>query len=193
MSELAVSDLEYLGDLAEQTRHGRNFKSANVVGRYNRGWAISPAFERAKAARPAKPVPPPAIIETPIEVATPAPSALPEITDYQSLISCLRARADGLQISRESISELAGLPDRYAAKVLSLSSVKRVGMISLGPLLSALSIKLVAVVVDEEALKRNRVRYVERDKAHTKSAKDRWERPPGMPTRRQTARSGDPE
>jgi hypothetical protein len=44
---------------------------------------------------------------------------------------------------------------------------------SLGPLLSALSIKLIAVI-DDETLERNRSRYVQRDEQRTKSAKGRW-------------------
>lgn len=98
---------------------------------------------------------------------------LAEITDYNSLLAALRARADELQISRETIDAVAGLPERYSNKLLSLSMIKRIGMTSLGPLLGALSLKLIAVS-DDEAFERNRPRYEPRDKAHTTSAKARW-------------------
>jgi len=46
----------------------------------------------------------------------------------------MRARADELGVSRELISELAGLPSGYAGKVIGPGQVKRVGMTSLGAL-----------------------------------------------------------
>ncbi|WP_315729136.1 hypothetical protein [Bradyrhizobium sp. SZCCHNS2015] len=114
---------------------------------------------------------------------------LAEVADYEDLVRALRDRADQLAISRETIDALAGFPDRYAVKILTLStpkpvsadrtrdsrgSVRRIGMTSLGPLLGALSLKLL-VVEDLEALERNRSRYAERSHAHTVSAKARWE------------------
>jgi hypothetical protein len=56
-----------------------------------------------------------------------------------------------------------------ASKILSLSHVRRVGLISLGPLLDTLGLKLIAVS-DEEALERNRSRYKPRDDPHFRSA-----------------------
>jgi hypothetical protein len=165
-------------------------KPAHFRSRY--GFALSPQFARAKAAREPKPVtvasnPPPAPApqrpssdepESIVVVLDPI-AELAEITDYTSLLAALRARADELEISRELLSELAGFPDRYASKLLSLKQVKRIGMTSLGSLLSALSLKLVAIV-DDEALERNRERYIPRDQAHTTSAKARWQRPAGL-------------
>jgi hypothetical protein len=157
--------------------------SKGVRGLY--GFAISPQFERARAARDPKPVQEAA---KPIAVEAPQPlirtASNTEVRSYDDLISALRARADQLAISREAISELAGLPDRYAAKVLSLGQVKRIGMASLGPLLGALSLKLI-VISDDEALERNRGHYATRDAAHLKSANARWSPQPGQkPPRR---------
>jgi len=70
----------------------------------------------------------------------------------------LRSRADQLEVSREMISEIAGLLERYANKVLSLKGERRIGMQSLGSLLGALGLKLIAVE-DTAALERNRTRY----------------------------------
>jgi hypothetical protein len=47
---------------------------------------------------------------------------LAEIVDYDTLILALRDRANALEISRETISDVAGLPDRYASKLLSRKS-----------------------------------------------------------------------
>jgi hypothetical protein len=85
-----------------------------------------------------------------------------EITDYDSLISVLRGRAEELDISRETIDHIAGLPERLASKILGLSQVRRIGMESLGPLLDTLGLKLIPVP-DEAALERNRTRLVKRN------------------------------
>ncbi len=66
---------------------------------------------------------------------------LAEIVDYDTLIVAPRARADELEISRETISGVAGLSDRYASKVLSLRRIRRIGLESLGPLLDVLGLK----------------------------------------------------
>ena len=92
---------------------------------------------------------------------------LAEITDYDTLVVALRARADQLEVSRETISDLAGLPDRYASKLLSLRHVRRIGLESLGPMLSALGLKLI-VVEDQAALKRCGSRLVKRNKSQVR-------------------------
>jgi hypothetical protein len=104
--------------------------------------------------------------------------ALAEITDYDSLIQALRARANELSISRETIDNLAGLPDRYANKVLSTGGRKRIGMQSLGLLLGALGLKLIAVP-DEEALARNRSRMVPRQEFQVRNRGKRKHRAGG--------------
>ena len=76
---------------------------------------------------------------------------LAEIIDYDGLVVALRARADQLEVSRETISDLAGLPDRYASKLLSLRHVRRIGLESLGPLLDTLGVRLV-LIEDGDAL-----------------------------------------
>lgn len=87
---------------------------------------------------------------------------LAEITDYDSLIAALRVRADQLEISRATIDDIAGLCDRYASKILSLSKAKRIGLETLGPILGALGLKLIAVQ-DDEATERYRARRVKRN------------------------------
>jgi hypothetical protein len=92
---------------------------------------------------------------------------LAEIADYDDLLRALRARADHLEVSRELIDNLAGLSDRYASKVLSLSKTKRIGLETLGPILGALGMKLIAVQ-DDAALERNRPRMVKRNKSQVR-------------------------
>jgi hypothetical protein len=95
-----------------------------------------------------------------------------DITDYDSLHAVLRARAEALAISRATIDHISGLQDGFSAKILSPNKLRSVTIRSLGPLLSTLALKLVAVP-DDEAFARNRSRYVRRDESHYVSARKR--------------------
>jgi hypothetical protein len=72
---------------------------------------------------------------------------------YACLIDAMRARAQErrIAITSESFAAVCGLPSYYPAKLLAAHPVRRIGMISLAPMLAELSIKLI-VVEDERAL-----------------------------------------
>jgi len=149
--ESQVSDVERLNGSC----HRREF-----------GWSIKLAPPKQRKQK----------CETACSVTSETLSTAIEIRQYSDLILVLRTRADELQLSRETIDAIAGLPERYASKVLSLRGVRRIGMQTLGPLLAALGMKLIAVE-DEAAMKRNQSQYVKRDDPHTRSAKARHSRP----------------
>jgi hypothetical protein len=67
----------------------------------------------------------------------------------------MRARAHELRaaVSSENFAQLCGLPSYYPVKLLSVRPVRRIGALSLGPMLGALGMKLIAVV-DEDAVAR---------------------------------------
>jgi hypothetical protein len=111
-----------------------------------------------------------------------------EVRDYDSLLQVMRTRADQLNVSRETLDYVSGLPSGYTAKVLSPDGPKRIGMVSLGALLGALAMKLVAVP-DDEVFARNRLRYEPRDSGALQSAQARWEREPGAPPSRRSRKS----
>jgi hypothetical protein len=85
------------------------------------------------------------------------------VSDYQGLVSALRARADELDVSNETLDATTGLASGYTSKVLGLGSGRSLGRLSLGVLLTALGLQLV-VVEDPEALARVRGRLVPRKK-----------------------------
>lgn len=64
-------------------------------------------------------------------------------TSYDELQAIMRARADALGISRETIDEIAGVPRGYAAKTLAEVPMRKLGPDTLGPMLGALGLKLV--------------------------------------------------
>src|SRR5215469_15439449 len=78
---------------------------------------------------------------------------LATVTDYDTLIAALRARADELNVARLVIDETAGLQSGYTGKLLGAAQIKTIGRISMGPLLGALGLALV-VVEDPEAAAR---------------------------------------
>jgi hypothetical protein len=85
------------------------------------------------------------------------------VTDYRDLVVALRHRIVELGTSMESVDEVAGLPQRYTAKLLAPGGQKSLGRISLGPILGALGLKL-AVLPDDEALARIRHRLPKRSR-----------------------------
>jgi hypothetical protein len=87
---------------------------------------------------------------------------LAEATDYDGLIAAIRNRAAELQVAGETLDEISGLPNRYCAKLIGPKPIRRIGAISLGPLLGALGIKLI-IAEDEDALRRVAGRLRKRD------------------------------
>ena len=74
---------------------------------------------------------------------------------YAGLIAAFRARAQERRIAITSadVAKVAGLADYYVAKLLARNPVKRIGAISLGPLLGVLGVKLI-VAEDLDAVAR---------------------------------------
>src|SRR5687767_6117858 len=81
----------------------------------------------------------------------------------------MRARAEQLNISRETIDHVSGLPSGYSAKLLAPKPLKCVGLKSMMPLLGTLALKL-HVVHDEEAFQRIKRRLEPAD-----SDRQRWD------------------
>jgi hypothetical protein len=64
---------------------------------------------------------------------------LGDVTDYESLLDTLRARAVERQIAVSGdANEVAGLPTGYIQKLIGPRPVRRIGMMSLGAVLGVL-------------------------------------------------------
>jgi hypothetical protein len=96
--------------------------------------------------------------------------------DYAQLHAALRARADELGLSRDTIDRY-GLPRGYASTLLAPVPVKAIGRMSLGPLLGALGLMLI-VVEDAELLAQFAAAEKRRNEAHTHGgySRGRWRR-----------------
>lgn len=91
------------------------------------------------------------------------PRIIAEFSDYNGMLGALRLRAKerNLALSAEENADVSGLPNKYLAKLLGANPIRRLGAISMGPVLAVLGVKLV-MVEDAEALKR----YAAQVKSH---------------------------
>ncbi len=109
------------------------------------------------------------------------PRVLATVTDYPSLLAAFRARATERQIavSSEQVHHVAGLSDRRISQMLSLRTLQRgkskgrVGMISLGPLLGVLGVKLL-MVEDADALRQFGSRLGKRNENLMRNSVSTW-------------------
>jgi hypothetical protein len=78
-------------------------------------------------------------------------NAMP-IESYARLVVALRDRLCEIETTFAGVDQLAGLPDRYAQKLLGHEPMKGMGAISLFPVLQALGLRLLLAPVDPPAL-----------------------------------------
>ena len=97
-----------------------------------------------------------------------APRVLGEFSDYDELISALRARAAELNLSGQSIDTVSGLADRYAAKLLGPQQIRRLGATSFGPFFGALAVRGV-LVEDKAAVAKLRSRTTPRNERYVRN------------------------
>jgi hypothetical protein len=95
---------------------------------------------------------------------------LAQVTDYAGLITALRARVDELNLTFDTLDEVAGLSDRYSSKLLTpaIKPSRTLGKMSLGAVLGALGLRLI-VVEDPVALAKVQNRYRPRKYARPSS------------------------
>jgi hypothetical protein len=77
------------------------------------------------------------------------PRVVAEFSNYDELINGMRLRAAELNLSGQELDCVSNLPDRYCQKLLGPNSVRRLGLISLGPFLGALAVR--GLLVEDSA------------------------------------------
>jgi hypothetical protein len=92
-----------------------------------------------------------------------------QFSNYNEMMSALRARAAELNLSGETIDEFSGLPSRYTQKLLGPHQIRKLGAISLGAFLGALAVRGV-LVEDRAALERLRRQTTPRQAQYARSA-----------------------
>ena len=94
---------------------------------------------------------------------------LATFSDYEGMLNAIRARVRELEIAGEAFDGYAGLPTGYLSKLTCSAPVRRIGMTSMGPLLSALGVTLV-MIENAEATARLKQRLEPRNKSFVRSA-----------------------
>jgi hypothetical protein len=103
------------------------------------------------------------------------------VRTYDELITVLRARANELEITRETIDAETGLQSGYAGKLLARVPIRQLGRVSLGPILRCLDLTL---TVTEATNGDKRIRVKRLRPIHASD---------GMPARKRKRRRGDSE
>ena len=83
-------------------------------------------------------------------MASKARKVIGEAVDHDGLVALLRQRKDALDLSDLVLDDLSGLTPGHSAKILTC--VKRIGGLSLAPLLGALGLRMV-LIEDPDAAK----------------------------------------
>jgi hypothetical protein len=89
------------------------------------------------------------------EAERPLGRVIASFSNYDGFIAALRTRANEMRIatSSDNVAHVAGLPDRYLGKLLAPKPIRRIGMISLAPVLAVLGAEL-WLIEDPEAVRR---------------------------------------
>ena len=95
--------------------------------------------------------------------------ALAEFADYDGMLNAVRSRVNELAINGERFDEFAGLPRGYLSKLIGVKPVRRISMVSLGPLFSALGIYCV-IYEDPNATARLQKRLRPRNGSYARRA-----------------------
>jgi hypothetical protein len=151
--KMDASNLDAIEEIAEQTKFSVNIdaRSQHVRGPGRKlGWGISPAIERAAATREG---PVAALVEPAMKPESrPRPKSdhthelfFAEATDYQSLRDAIRQRVEQLNVTRNNLDRVAGLPAGYSGKLLAPYAKKKIGGMSLGLLVKAAGLKMILV------------------------------------------------
>ena len=97
------------------------------------------------------------------------PRVIAEFSDYPRMLDAFRLLAIQRQIAVSGdANEIAGLPQGYIQKLIGAKPSKRLGIVSLGPLLGVLGAKLI-LVEDAQAIKRFGSQLRKRDQRFVRS------------------------
>jgi hypothetical protein len=92
-----------------------------------------------------------------------------EFADYSGMLDILRARVEQLQVQGERFEHFAGLPIGYLSKLIGVRPVRRISMVSMGPLFSALGIRCI-IIEDPAATQRLKNRIRPRNNAYMRAS-----------------------
>ncbi len=83
------------------------------------------------------------------------PRTLAIVREYSDLIAAIRARMDELELTFDILDHRSGVQVGYSAKILGPTPTKSFGPVSLGCILGALRMKLIAIEDEDAAQSRH--------------------------------------
>src|SRR6516165_11042366 len=81
------------------------------------------------------------------------PRVIADVSSYEQMLDALRQRVTELQIHGTRFDDFAGLPIGYLSKLIGPNPIRRIGMTSFEPLMTALGLRCL-FVEDEAATQR---------------------------------------
>jgi hypothetical protein len=97
------------------------------------------------------------------------PKIVGEFSSYEAMLAVIRQRVQELAINGERFDEYAGLPRGYLSKLIGARPVRRLGLVSLAPVMNALGLKGL-LAIDEAATQRLRDRLPPRNSSYVRAA-----------------------
>jgi hypothetical protein len=82
------------------------------------------------------------------------------VSDYTELVAALRQRVIDLDVTFESVDHVSGVCKGYSNKTIGGSPIKGLGLLSLGPILGALGLKI--ALVEDDGFEKIRPRLGQR-------------------------------
>src|SRR6516164_3011190 len=90
------------------------------------------------------------------------PRVVATFDSYAGMLEAIRERVNELQVNGERLDEYVGLPRGYYSKLAGANPIRRLGMVSLAPVLSGLGLKC-QFIEDQAATERLRNRLPPRN------------------------------
>jgi hypothetical protein len=96
------------------------------------------------------------------------PRVIADVSSYEQMLDALRARVTALQVNGQIFDEYCGLPRGYLSKLVGANPVRRLGMTSFGPVVSALGLRCL-FIEDEQATERLKKKLPPRNNSYVRA------------------------
>ena len=95
------------------------------------------------------------------------PRVIATVDSYEGMLEALRTRVSELQVQGARFDSFAGLPDGYLSKLIGARPVRRIGMTSFSPLMTALGLRCL-FVEDAQGTERLKSRLTPRNSSYVR-------------------------
>jgi hypothetical protein len=96
------------------------------------------------------------------------PRIVATFDSYDGMLAAIRERVTELQIHGERFDAFSGLPDGYLSKLIGANPIRKIGMVSMAPVLSGLGLKC-QFIEDSEGTARLKNHVAPRNPAYVRT------------------------